>query len=54
LSEERNQTIICKKHDKTDCNNYEGLSVLSATYKILYNVLLSRLTAYLREIEMWE
>jgi hypothetical protein len=41
---------ICKKGDKTDCSNYKGISLLSATYKILCNVLLSRLTPYAEEI----
>ena len=30
--------------DKTDCSNYEGVSVFSTTYKILSNILLSRQT----------
>ena len=40
---------IHKKGDKTDCNNYRGVSLLPTTYKILSNILLSRLTSYTDE-----
>jgi hypothetical protein len=36
---------VHKKGDKTYCNNYSGISLLS-TYKILSNILLSRLSPY--------
>ena len=53
LPEEWKESIIVpihKKGDKTDCSNYRGISLLPTTYKILYNVLLSRLTQYAKEI----
>jgi hypothetical protein len=34
---------VYKKDDKTNCNNYRGTSILSTTYKILSNTLLSSL-----------
>jgi hypothetical protein len=34
---------VHKKGDKTDCNNYRGISVLSTSYNILSNILLSKL-----------
>jgi hypothetical protein len=41
---------IHKKGDKTDCNNYCGISLLSTSYKIVSNILLSRLVPYIDEI----
>jgi len=41
---------IYKKGDKTDCSNYRGISLLPAMYKVLSNILLSRLTPYAEEI----
>jgi len=54
LPEEWKESIIVpvyKKGDKTYCSsNYRGISILSPTYKILSNILLSRLTPYAQEI----
>jgi hypothetical protein len=41
---------IHKKGVKTDCNNYRGVSLLTTSYKILSNILLSRLVPYTDEI----
>jgi hypothetical protein len=41
---------IYKKSDKTESSNYRGISLLSTSYKILSNILLSRLTPYVDEI----
>ena len=41
---------IYKKGDKTGCSNYRGIITLATTYKILSNILLSRLTPYAEEI----
>jgi hypothetical protein len=37
---------IYKKGDKTDCNKYRGLPHFPTTYRILSNILLSRLISY--------
>ena len=53
LSDEWKESIIVpiqKKGDKTDCNNYRGISLLPTTYKILSNILLSRLMPYAEEV----
>ena len=53
LPEEWKESIILpiyKKGDKTDCSNYGGISYLSTTYKILSNILLSKLTPYAEEV----
>jgi hypothetical protein len=51
LPEEWKESVIVPiyKDDKTDCINYRGISLLSTTYKILSNILLSRLTPYAEE-----
>jgi len=53
LPEEWKESIIIPIHkngDKTDCNNYRGISLLPTTYKILSNILFSRLIPYVKEI----
>ena len=53
LPEEWKESIIApvhKKGDKTDCNNYRGISLLPTTYNILSNILLSRLIPYVKEV----
>ena len=53
LPEEWKESAIVpvhKKGDKTKCNNYRGISLLPTTYKILSNILLSRLIPYAEEI----
>jgi hypothetical protein len=41
---------IHKEGGKTDFNNYQGNSVLSTAYKILFNILLTRLNPYANKI----
>jgi hypothetical protein len=41
---------IHKTGDKTGCNNYRGISLLSTSYKISSNILLSQLSPYIDEI----
>jgi hypothetical protein len=41
---------IHKKGDKTDCSNDTGISLCSTTCKILFSILLSRLTPYAEKI----
>ena len=53
LPEEWKESVIVpihKKGDKTECNNYRGISLLPTTYKILSSILLSRLIPYAEEI----
>jgi len=37
---------VYTRSDKTDCNNFRGISLSSTAYRILYIILLSRLTPY--------
>ena len=60
LPDEWKESIIVtiyKKGDKTDCNNYRGISLLPTTYKVLSFILLSRLIPYAEEViggsSMW-
>jgi len=53
LPEEGKESVIVsvhKKGDKIKCNNYRGISLFPTTYKILSNILLSRLIPYAEEI----
>ena len=53
LPEEWKESIIVpiyRKGDKIDCSNYRGISLLLTTYKILSNILLSRLNPNAEEI----
>jgi hypothetical protein len=45
LSDQWKESIIVQSHN-TDCSNYHGISMLSTSYKILFNILLSRLSPY--------
>jgi hypothetical protein len=40
---------VHKKGDKTDCNNHHGISLLSASYNMLSNIL-SRSGTYIDEL----
>jgi hypothetical protein len=41
---------VHKKGNKTDCNNYRRISLLSTSYKILSNILLLSSSLYIDEI----
>jgi len=52
MSQQWKESIIVpiyKNGDKTDCSNYRGISLLPTTYKILSNILISKLTQYADE-----
>jgi hypothetical protein len=42
--------LIHKKGEETDCSNDTGISVCSTTCKILFSILLARLTPYAEKI----
>jgi hypothetical protein len=47
FTDQRKNSIIVpiyEKGNKTDCSNYHGILLLSASYKILSNAILSRLS----------
>jgi hypothetical protein len=49
LRDKRKESIILpiyKKRYKIACSNYRGILLLSTSYKILFNILLSRLSLY--------
>ena len=53
LPEQWKESIIVpiyKKGEKTNCSNYLGISLLLTSYKILFNIILGRLTPYVDEI----
>jgi hypothetical protein len=53
LPQQWKQSIIIPIHkngDKTDCNNYRGVSLLSTAYRILSKILLAWLTPYVNEV----
>jgi hypothetical protein len=48
-----NESVVVPIHNKgnkTDCSNYQGISVLSNSYKRFSNILLARLIPYTDEI----
>ena len=50
LKSGRSRSPIYKKGDRADFSNYRSISLLPTTYKILSNILFSRLTPYAEEI----
>jgi hypothetical protein len=53
LPQQWKESIIVPIHrngDKTDCNNYRGISLSSTAYNILSSILLARLTPYVNEV----
>ncbi|XP_055382796.1 uncharacterized protein LOC129612958 [Condylostylus longicornis] len=53
IPEKWNMGLICpihKKVDKTDCNNYRGITLLNCMYKVLSNVIYERVKPMAEEI----
>jgi hypothetical protein len=53
LPQQQKESIIVPIHKKdymTNCNIYQGISLLSTAYKMLSNILMARLTLYVSEI----
>jgi hypothetical protein len=53
LHDDWKESITVPGHEKcgkTDCNNYRGMTLLSTSYQMLSNILLSRLSPYVVEI----
>jgi hypothetical protein len=53
LPDQWKESVIAQIHikgDKTDCNDYRGISLLSTSYKIVSTVLLSTLIPHTDEI----
>jgi hypothetical protein len=52
LQQWKNSIILAinKKGDKTDGDDYRGMSLLSSAYKILSDVLLDKLTPYVNDV----
>jgi hypothetical protein len=50
LSDQWKGSIVVPIHKKGYCNNYHGISLLRTSYKIVSNILLSRLSPYRDEI----
>jgi len=49
---ERNNNSLCKqkKGDRDRCENYRGMALGNATYKILVNIILEKIKPYIEKI----
>jgi hypothetical protein len=52
LPQQWKESLIIPIHKRVirHCSNYQGMSLLSTAYKILFNILLARLTPYVSEV----